>query len=271
MSEKRTSLEIIGPTVEEAVEDGLEQLGLPEDAVEIEILDPGNKGLFGLGQRQARVRLTIKSPQYQVKTETTPAIPMPAPMPGAVATELAEEWDSRPVGEVGEDRVLSTARQVVSELLQKMKVRARVNVHYLEAEEPSHKVTVWVDVRGDDLSFLIGPHADTLNAIQYITNLIVSKDLDQPVAVVVDVQGYRLRREQQVRQVARRMAEQAFRTGRRQVLEPMPANERRWVHIELRSNPNVTTESIGEDPRRKVTIIPKKKAAMDGEDAGAGA
>jgi spoIIIJ-associated protein len=74
---------------------------------------------------------------------------------------------------------------------------------------------------------------------------------------MVDVEGFRMRREQQIRQLARRMADQAVKTGRRQVLEPMPANERRLVHIELRSNPAVTTESVGEEPRRKVTIVPK--------------
>lgn len=263
MSEKRTSLEIIGPTVEEAIENGLAELGLAEEAVDIEVLDPGNKGLFGLGQRQARVRLKIKNAYSKGEKETVPVVPVPVPipvpMPGGIPRQEPEGLEPKPIGEVGEDQVISTARQVVSELLQKMKVRARVNAHYVETEDSPRRITVWVDVRGDDLSFLIGPHAETLNAIQYISNLIVTKELDESVVVVVDVQGYRVRREQQVRQLAKRMAEQAIRTGRRQVLEPMPANERRWVHIELRGNPNVSTESIGEEPRRKVTIVPKQK------------
>ena len=96
-----------------------------------------------------------------------------------------------------------------------------------------------------------------MNALQYISGLIIGKEIGHAVPLVVDVEGYRARRSQQIRQLARRMAEQAIRTGRRQVLEPMPANERRLVHIELRNNPDVTTESIGEEPRRKVTINPK--------------
>jgi spoIIIJ-associated protein len=112
-------------------------------------------------------------------------------------------------------------------------------------------------VHGDDLSILIGPKAETLNALQYITHLIVGKELGRSVPLVVDVEGYRERRALQIRRLARRMAEQAVKSGRRQALEPMPANERRLVHIELRENPDVTTESVGEDPRRKVTIIPK--------------
>ncbi len=75
---------------------------------------------------------------------------------------------------------------------------------------------------------------------------------------MIDVQGYRARREQQLRQIARRMADQAIHTGRRQVLEPMSASERRLIHLELRDDPRVETESIGEEPNRKVTIFVKK-------------
>jgi spoIIIJ-associated protein len=75
---------------------------------------------------------------------------------------------------------------------------------------------------------------------------------------MIDIQGYRERRERQLRQLAKRMAEQAISTGHRQVLEPMPANERRLIHLELREHPEVETLSIGEEPNRKVTIVPKK-------------
>ena len=94
--------------------------------------------------------------------------------------------------------------------------------------------------------------------LQYITNLIVGKELGHWVPLMIDVQGYRHRREMQLRKLARRMAEQALHTGRRQVLEPMPANERRLIHLELRDFPGVQTESIGEEPVRKVTIFVKK-------------
>jgi spoIIIJ-associated protein len=87
---------------------------------------------------------------------------------------------------------------------------------------------------------------------------MVSKELGRSISLVIDVEGYRSRREGQLRQLARRMADQAMKTSRRQVLEPMPASERRIIHMELRDHPSVKTESIGEDPRRKVTIIPKE-------------
>ncbi len=250
MSENRTSLEVIAPTVEEAVQKGLDDLGLPQDAVEVEVLDEGSRGLFGLGSRQSRVRLTIKSAAILEKAPAQQVEPAPFEQP----TEEPEPE----LASSEEDYILTTSRETVRELLDKMKVRgATVTAEHGEADEERSRVPVNVNVHGDDLSILIGRRAETLNALQYITSLIVSKEIGRFVPIVVDVEGYRLRRENQLRQLARRMAEQAIKTGRRQILEPMPANERRIVHIELRANPQVKTESVGEEPRRKVTIIPE--------------
>ena len=138
-----------------------------------------------------------------------------------------------------------------------MHVKAEVTASFGEPEDARSRIPVRVDIRGNDLSILIGRQAETLNALQYIANLILAKEMGQPVTLVLDVEGYRQRREQQIRQLARRMADQAVNTQRRQVLEPMPSNERRLIHIELRDNPLVATESIGEEPHRKVTILPK--------------
>jgi spoIIIJ-associated protein len=153
--------------------------------------------------------------------------------------------------------VLDIAREVVSELLEKMKVRATVTAEYLPASDARSRVPVRVNLHGDDLSYLIGRQAETLNALQYISSLIINKEIGRSIPLIVDVEGYRTRRENQLRQLARRMADQAVSTGQRQVLEPMPPNERRIVHIELRERQDVTTESIDEDPRRKVTINPQ--------------
>lgn len=272
MREKRATLEVIAPTVEEAVAKGLSDLGLPEEAVEVEVLDQGSRGLFGLGSRHARIRLAVKSSSGRNTEQPAPIIgenssarelqetkAEPALRAAVVETAVAapDEADSmEDLVEEEDDEKLKVARETVSELLEKMRVRARVRARYGEADEERGRIPIFVDVRGDDLSILIGRRAETLNALQYITGLIVSKELGQSTALVIDVEGYRSRREGQLRQLARRMAEQAVKTGRRQILEPMPANERRIVHIELRDNPDVTTESVGEEPRRKVTIRP---------------
>jgi spoIIIJ-associated protein len=255
MNDKRTNLEVIAPTIEEAIEKGLEDLGLPEEAVEVEVLDEGSRGLFGIGSRQARVRLTIRSATKSKNASVQPNSTNTETIEPKV--EMARLTPSLPQG-IEADFVLEVARDTVNELLEKMRVRAIVTAEYGEPDDARSRVPVLVNVNGDDLSILIGRHAETLNALQYIASLIISKEIGHSIPLVVDVEGYRARRENQLRQLARRMAEQAIRTGRRQMLEPMPANERRIVHIELRDHPEVTTESVGEEPRRKITIVPKQ-------------
>jgi spoIIIJ-associated protein len=244
MGSEKTTLEIIAPSVDEAIARGITQLGINRDAVDVEILDSGSKGLFGLGGRQARVRLVLKG---STTAESAPAAP--------VKSSAAKSDDEAPADE---DDVLRVSRETVKELLEKMKVFAKVTAHYGEPEEPGDEKQVMVDINGDDLSILIGRRTETLNALQYIASLIVSKQLEKWVPLVIDIQGYRSRRTRALQQLARRMAEQAVHTGKRQTLEPMPANERRIIHMELSNNTQVITESTGEEPNRKVTIVLKK-------------
>lgn len=155
------------------------------------------------------------------------------------------------------DQELATAQRALEELLARMKVNASVVVQYGEADETDGGRTVLADVRGDDLSILIGRKGETLSALQYLARLLVSKQLNRGVNLVVDVEGFRQRRHEQLRRMARRTAEQVIQRGRPIALEPMPPDERRLVHLELRDHPAVYTESVGEGNRRKVTIIPK--------------
>ena len=270
MSPERTTLEMIAPTIEEAVAKGLEQLNLAEDAVEVEVLDAGSRGLFGLGSRLARVRLVVKdansAPAVAEKSAPTeaPAVekaPRPARKPRAAAKPEPET--QAVAGEAEEEElmegdILYAARQVVEDLLEKMRIKATVTATMRKAEDAEDEDTIMVNIEGDDLSILIGKRSETLNALQYVASLIVGKRLNRWAPLMIDVQGYRARRERQLRVLARRMAEQAVHTGRRQVLEPMPANERRVGHLELRGHPQGFTASIGEDPNRKVTISLKQ-------------
>lgn len=240
----RTTLEVIAPSVENAVEQGLTQLGLPREAVDVEILDSGSHGFLGIGGRQVRVRLSVKSnAPDSSKTESKYSAPRTPKKPSETPAS-------------DEDQVVEFTQETVENLVALMKVEARVSAHYGEQGE-NGETPVLVDIRGDDLSVLIGRRSETLNALQYIAGLIVSKQVGHYVQLVVDVEGYRNRRERQLRQLARRMAEQAIRSRRKQVLEPMSASDRRIVHIELRTNPEVDTLSVGEEPNRKVTIVPR--------------
>lgn len=265
MSQEKTTLEVIAPTVEEAVQKGLSQLNMPQDAVEVDVLDAGSRGLFGLGSRQARIRLTIKS---QAGANAPSGVQRAEPVEPRASAQSRQPEADRQVAPQAEklssqepeetDETLRVSNEVVSNLLEKMKVRAKVSARYRQTENANDEQVVMVNVEGNDLSILIGRRSETLNALQYISSLIVCKQLDRWIPLMIDVQGYRARRERQLRQIAQRMAEQAIHTGRRQVLEPMPANERRLIHLELRDHPEVETESVGDEPNRKVTISLKK-------------
>jgi spoIIIJ-associated protein len=252
----------------------------------VEVLDSGTKGLFGLGGRQVRVRLTVNPPPGEYKpvvdsfTEEAKAQPKPSPRADrkpdhakkAESTLKAKEpaprqVEKKPVAEapvnvekverLEHDQLLDTAEEVVSKLIGHLGMKAQVSAHYEDASADDRR-SIQVDVRGDDLSSLIGRHAETLAAFQHIASLIVGKQSQQWVQLTVDVEGYRSRREKQIRQLANRMADQVTKTGRKVTMEPMNSNERRVVHIELRGHPAVITESTGEDPYRKVVILPKE-------------
>lgn len=250
MNDEKTTLEVIAPSVDEAVERGLEQLGLSRDEVEIEVLDSGSKGILGIGGRQSRIRIAIKGEIHPSSAESQQVLE--SAVESRAASNEADLSD--------EDRqALKIARDVVFELLERMKVKAQINSYFVEPEDENDERMVMVDIQGNDLSILIGRRSETLNALQYIASLIASKELGKWLPLMIDVQGYRQRRERQLRQLGRKMADQAVQTGKRQILEPMPANERRIIHLELRNHPMVMTESTGEEPFRKVTILLKKK------------
>ncbi len=254
MGEEKTTLEIIAPSPEEAIENGLEQLGLSEEMVDIEVLDAGSRGLLGIGGRQARVRITMKPFESLIedhKPEKSDIEREEHVEDEFTSTEV--EIDLSNLSEE-EQQNLRTVQSVVVEMLDRMRIKAEVKVRYIDPQDDKDQRVAMVDIEGKDLSILIGRRSETLNALQYITSLIVNKELGRWVPTQIDVQGYRIRRERQLRQLGRRMAEQAIQSGRKQTLEPMPANERRVIHLELREHSQVFTESVGEEPYRKVTI-----------------
>jgi spoIIIJ-associated protein len=255
----------------------------------VEVLDAGNKGLFGLGKPQVRVRLTVNPPpgsvSMEVQTESAPKSkpeperiekkPKPSPalapgahlpptqVPGSVDHTQDQPAPIKPSPAVKEeelqpehDALLDRTESVISRMLHLLDLQAQVSAHYGPTERDGRR-NIQVDIRGSDLSVLIGRRTETLSAFQYIASLIVGKEEQQFVQLTVDVEGYRDRREKQLVQMAKRMADQVTKSGRRQTLEPMPSAERRIIHIALRDHPAVKTESTGEEPYRKVMILPK--------------
>ncbi len=224
------SIEAIGISVDEAISRGLEALNATRDQVSVDVIEPEG------GKAMARVRVTL------LTGAELPAAPEPA---------SASEIDA--------------AREVLSHLLHHLRVKAEVEARQAPAEDERDRDTpggppLVLNIVGDDLGILIGRRGETLSDLQHIARLIVAKQAGRPINLIVDVEGYKSRREQALRQLAERMAERVASTHKPIALEPMPANERRIVHLALRNHPSVTTQSVGQGETRKVTLIPKKLA-----------
>jgi spoIIIJ-associated protein len=268
MSEK-TTLEVIADTVEEAISRGLNELDLTAADVSVEVLDSGGKGFLGLGKRQVRVRLTVNGAPMpfsidQAKPEHVTDAPVKKVKPAPKAEKASAPVDKKPApvqesvsaSQNGDENLLPYSEEVVAKLLELMHLDASVSARFDDPDREGRK-SVCVEVNGKDLGVLIGRRGETINAFQRIAALIVSKEMSRWVRLSIDVEGHRSRREQQLRRMAQRLADQVTKTGKPLSLEPMPASERRIVHMELQGHPNVLTNSVGEDPQRKVMIEPK--------------
>ena len=149
----------------------------------------------------------------------------------------------------------SEAIGIVRELLSLMNVGAMTTIRSAGDEN----TPAIIDVQGDDAGLLIGRRGETLRSFQFMVNLLLNKKLESRKHVVIDVEQYRDRRHATVRQLALRVASQVAATGRPGTLDPMPASERRAVHVALADHPDVVTESTGEREDRKVGIWPRGK------------
>ena len=238
------SIECTGETVEDAIARGLEELGVSASDVMVTVLEEPNRGLFGLGSKEARVRLQLIGRR--------PASPPVVEKPAA-----EDSWEDEDGGDELTEDDAKVGREVLEEILDKMRIQADVNIQRAEPTRQGESAPWLLDVTGPNMNSLIGRRGETLAALQYITRLITSRRLERRANIIVDVAGYKSRRSERLRQLALRMAEQAVDQGRTISLEPMPPNERRIIHLTLRNRPDVTTRSIGEGSARKVTIVPK--------------
>ncbi len=219
------SLEITARTVNEAIAKALAQLGKQRDEVDISVLSEGSRGILGIGGEDARI---LVSPR-----ELAPAKPTAAE-----------------VGRVG--------AEIVQDLLDGMGIDAEAEPHEVSADAAQNGFAARINIVGEDLGILIGRRGDTLSALQFITNLILGKRLRRWAKVQVDVEDYRVRREQALRGLAQRVAARVQETGLPFTLEAMPANERRIIHLALANHPAVTTASYGEGDQRRVVVSPKR-------------
>lgn len=217
------SLEVSAKTVEEAVEQAIEQLGLSREEVEVTVLKEGKAGFLGMGAEEAIVKVT---PLSQIQKESN---------------------------------VATLAKEALEELLSRMKLTAEVELRSSLEGASSETESIVLEVKGNDLGILIGRRGETLASLQYLVRLIVAHYQKARVPITIDIEGYKQRRYQALRELALRLAQKAKSSGRSVTLEPMPADERRIVHLALSVNPDVTTQSIEEGEVRKVVILPRKR------------
>jgi spoIIIJ-associated protein len=157
--------------------------------------------------------------------------------------------------------LLAVAKLTVDNLLRTMKVSALAT---LRPQQPGQEDTIELDIEGEDSGLLIGRRGETLRALQFIANILVGQRTDG--RVILDVEGYRERRNASLRTLATRVAERVVATGHSITLEPMAPNERRIIHITLADHPQVTTESTGVGESRKITVFPATRTIPGATD-----
>ncbi|HEY9157723.1 RNA-binding cell elongation regulator Jag/EloR [Candidatus Binatus sp.] len=296
------SIELAAASVEEATREALEQLGAREDEVAIEVLATARAGVLGLGARQARVRVTRKradaagggghagsNPQVP---QVAPASPLPParkqgaperralgrgnqargrddaserganPAPSAAAANAGDN-DHDETGGAAERKNADVEAQrreatlILKQILEIMGERTEVRQIEVDAE------TVELEIKGDGSGILIGRHGQTLDALEYIVNRILARRIKDAAPISLETESYRARRRQQLHRMALAMGEQVKREHKPLRLEPMPARDRRVVHLALKEDPMITTRSAGEGLLRSIEIVPTESGRRE--------
>jgi len=256
------SVEAEGHSIDEAIAQALQRLGVSRDRVEIEILANATRGILGLGGRRAKVRATVRRP-LSLTPSHSPA-PAPAPRPAsaqppprparprsAPPPRAAQPSRPQPAAEVPpvDDAMLERARTVLADVVRLCGIEASV---VIVSDEAGARLVI----EGDPGGLLIGRHGQTLDALEYLINRVVAHEDDATGRLMVDAQDYRARRRQSLEELALRPAERARRRGKPVTLEPMSPRDRRIVHLALQTDPGLTTRSAGSGYYRKLVIIP---------------
>jgi spoIIIJ-associated protein len=242
------SIEMQGKTPEEAIRKALDVLGVPREKVKMEILEEGSKGLFGMiGSKQAKIKATLLEID-----EPKPGISTPEFTPRSTVTAVKPP---RPI--IGEREAPALhdapAKEILEELLNLMGFHATV-----DQETKSDKIILTVQA-GEDSSILIGRRGKNLNGLQYVVNRICSRKNERVKPIVVDIEGYRERRKDALESLARRLAAKVKSSRREVETEPLSASDRRLIHMALKDDGDVHTQSRGDGPFKNVVIKPKRE------------
>lgn len=237
-------------TINEATQMAAEELNCRVEDLDIEIIEEPKSGLFGfIGSKDAVIKAVRKEGIEEVVAQPIePSIEQPTKEP------------IQPVAEVEKESLKSTtassqAPEFLKNLIHQMGIEGDVR----EIGQGELMELEIIGVSDEDTGILIGKRGETLDAIQYIVNLVSNRERDQYQRVVIDINSYRKKREESLEKLAQRMAAKAKKYRRNMRLEPMNAYERRIVHSALQNVSGVTTSSEGEEPYRKVVIHVNRK------------
>lgn len=239
-------IEKTGKTVEEAFKAALEELGVTEDKVEMTVLEEPQKKLFGLlGSKPAKIRVEVKEQQPVAACQPAVEEEKTVAAAAAAAAVTNEVFDS--AAAAGQ---LEKGKDFLANIFRLMGLEVSITTTELENG-------VKFNLNGENLGILIGKHGQTLDALQYLTNLAANRGItENKVRIIIDIEDYRTRREETLVNLANRLAEKARRTGRKIMLEPMNRHERKIIHMALQGRDKIRTYSAGDEPYRKVVIEP---------------
>jgi spoIIIJ-associated protein len=227
--------EFEGKTTEEAIQNAARELDLPVEELNIDVIEPGSAGIFGLvGGRKAKIKVTLKTSSESEEEEQ----------------EEGQEPETRK--EEPQEGDVDFAQRTLEEILALIPLEATVT-----ASRGEGRITL--RVQGDRSGLLIGRKGKTLDALQFLVNKIVSKALDKKIDVVIDSENYRRRKEDSLTQLALKMGDKAKRINKPVTTNPMNPHDRRLIHLALKDDAQLETRSRGEGLLKRVVIIPKGK------------
>lgn len=271
------TVRITAKTIEAAVAEGLEKLGISREEAVVHVVEQPSSGLFGLIHKKMAV-VDISAPDEEAEEDTVeetspaeeaPAAEIPAeeakeetPAEELKAEEAAPEAEEAPAEEKKAEREEPTfdpeEQKKVAEEAKTFLAGVFAGMHLAVTMEcRMTEERIMINLVGDGLGILIGKHGQTLDALQYLTNLAAGKTFRHHYFILLDVENYRERRQDTLEALARRLAGKVKRTGEEIRLEPMAAGERRIIHLALQDDHAVSTDSEGEAPYRYVVIRPK--------------
>lgn len=253
-------VEMTAKTVDEAVAKALKELNITAEEAVVEVLEEGKKGFLGMFSKDAKVRVAAKEvaapvveeiivEEVKVEVETEVEETVKEEAPAATEERAARE----PKKFVVNDEAVAKAREFLQKVFNAMKIEV-----VMEKFVNKNDGTVTFKLHGADMGILIGKHGQTLDSLQYLTNLVANKNSAERVRVIIDVEDYRDRRIETLNRLAYRLADKVKRSGERVALEPMNPHERKIIHMALQNDRRVTTLSEGDEPYRHVVIELKK-------------